>query len=101
MPETRDPLPGLVHDVQDALDAAHAAALTMDGAALRRSLQTAVETLRGAVAQVEGSTAEAAGPTGLHEAVGKIEAALVDLDEGKLSAMEPLIEEVRGYLKQH
>ena len=99
MPE--DPLPGLVHDVQDALDRAHAAALAMDGAALRRSLHTAAELLDNAVAQVEGSTGEAAGPTGLHDARAKIGAALQDLDEGKLAEMEPLIEAVRVYLKGH
>ncbi len=94
-----DPLPGLVHDVQDALDRAHAAALAMDGAGLRRSLQAAASLLDTAVAQVEGSTAEAAGPTGLHEARAKVGTALQDLDAGKLAEMEPLLEEVREYLK--
>ena len=100
-PASPGPAPGsaMVRDVQDVLEAAHAAALAMDGAALRRSLESAEEMLRDAVAQVEGSTAEAAGPTGLHEALARVEAARADLDDGRLSAMEPLIEAVRGYLK--
>lgn len=84
----------LIEEAQLALDAVHRAALAADAGGLRRGLDTADDLLQQSAQAGLGNEADAA--VALVRA--DIATARADLENGALTAMEPLIETARTKL---
>ena len=90
----------LIETAKLELGRAHRAALALDAGELRRGLQIARESLReGAVPIADAATPAAPSTETLSRLIATLDRALTDLNEGRLSELGNLIEEVRKELE--
>ena len=91
MSEDRHHHDALMETARSELERAHAAAVAMSAAEIRRGLQLALDALREAASLPGGLPAP--------DVAGHVERALSELDSGELADMERQLEQARGALK--